>query len=63
MLPLVVFPESLCVMVFPPDLCGWWYLAQVLVRGVGDGAPPDDIEVLNEFSPYHRFSQMYLRRS
>ena len=40
MLSLVVFPASRCVMVCPPNLCGWWYLTWVWVRGVGDGAPP-----------------------
>ena len=63
MLPLVVFTASGYVMFCPPDLCVWWYLARVCVRGKGDGAPPDDLEVLNAFSPYHRFIQMYLQRS
>ena len=39
----------------------------VLGSGVGEGrrrqCPPDDLEVLNAFSPYHRFSQTYLWRS
>ena len=54
MLPLVSCPESECLKVCPPHLCGWWYLARVWVEGRRRRCPPDDLEVLNAFSPYRQ---------
>ena len=41
MMPLVSFPVSLCFWLAPPpDLCGWRYLARVLVEGLRRRRPP-----------------------
>ena len=40
MLPPVFFPVSRCFGLPPPDLCGWRYLARVLVEGLRRRRPP-----------------------
>ena len=40
MLPLVICPESWCLMVCLPDLCGWWYLDGVWGEGCRRRCPP-----------------------